>query len=213
MPINLIIFDLDGTLIDSKADITNALNYALRLNGHLPLTVEETVKLIGDGATRLVEKAVGSALERQKIEKIRDEFLQRYDEHATELTKPYDGVIETLERLRAYRKVIVTNKPEGLAKKILRVLSMDGYFSAVLGPESVTNKKPSPEPLLKVMDMFGVQRAEAIMVGDSANDVESGRLAGIKTVAVLYGYGTRDSLNGADFILYDRIDGLLSVIN
>lgn len=205
MAIDLIIFDLDGTLIDSKVDIANALNHVLSVHKYPTVSVDATVGFIGDGVVRLIEKAVGREGLENALE-MKEQLMDYYNKHAVDFTRPYDGVIETLKGLDGYKKAVVTNKPETLAKEILQVLDMDAFFGLTMGPESVSKKKPSPEPLLKAMTILESKNKSTLMVGDSANDIISGKSAQVSTVAVTYGYGTRDTISDADFIIDDFKD-------
>lgn len=202
MKIRLIIFDLDGTLVDSSVDITNALNHAIVPYGLDKLTVEKTVNLVGEGLTRLVEKLLGD--ERTDIKPaVLERFLAYYTEHLSDYTIPYPGVRETLEKLGEYRKVVISNKREALSKRLLADLRLLQYFDAVLGSDSVKERKPSPEPVLKIMSLLSINPKEAMIVGDSTYDINAGRAAGVTTVAVSYGYREVRLLQDADFIIDD----------
>ncbi len=200
MKIKLIIFDLDGTLVNSIADITNALNYAIGPYGFEQLTVERTTSLVGEGVTRLIEKLVG-----QKAADLKDvvlkRFLDYYSEHLTDLTVPYPGVRETLEMLGNYRKAVISNKREDLSRRLLEDLGLSGYFDIIWGSDSVPEKKPSPVPVLEMLKKVSCGPDEAVMVGDSNYDIEAGRAAGVRTVAVSYGYRHVSLLKDADFII------------
>jgi len=200
MKIKLVIFDLDGTLVNSIADITNALNYAIEPYGFEQLTIERTTSLVGEGVTRLIEKLVG-----QKAADLKDvvlkRFLEYYSEHLTDFTVPYPGVRETLEMLVNYRKAVISNKREDLSKRLLETLELSGYFDIIWGSDSVTEKKPSPAPVLEMLKKLSCGPDEAVMVGDSNYDIEAGRAAGVSTVAVSYGYRHISLLKDADFII------------
>ena len=215
MKIRLIIFDLDGTLVNSAVDITNALNYAVGPYGFEQLTVDMTISLVGEGVTRLIEKLVGQKAADLKARNLKEvvlkRFLEYYSEHLTDLTVPYPGVPETLEMLGNYRKAVISNKREDLSRRLLENLGLSGYFYFIWGSDSVPEKKPSPVPILKLLEIFNVSRNEALIIGDSNYDIESGRAAGIKTVAVTYGFRSREVLKDADFII-DSFNELLNVI-
>ena len=200
MKIKLVIFDLDGTLVNSIADITNALNYAIEPYGFEQLTIERTTSLVGEGVTRLIEKLVG-----QKAADLKDvvlkRFLEYYSEHLTDFTVPYPGVRETLEMLVNYRKAVISNKREDLSKHLLETLELSGYFDIIWGSDSVSEKKPSPAPVLEMLKKLSCGPDEAVMVGDSNYDIEAGRAAGVSTVAVSYGYRHISLLKDADFII------------
>jgi len=200
MKIKLIIFDLDGTLVNSAADITNALNYAIRPYGFERLTVERTISLVGEGITRLIEKLVSQKSADLKNVVLK-RFMEYYSEHLTDLTVPYPGVPETLEMLGDYRKAVISNKREDLSRRLLENLALSGYFDVIWGSDSVPEKKPSPAPVIEMLKKISCVSDEAVMVGDSNYDIEAGRAAGVRTVAVSYGYRHVSLLKDADFII------------
>jgi phosphoglycolate phosphatase len=200
MKIKLIIFDLDGTLVNSAADITNALNYAIAPYGFEQLTVERTISLVGEGITRLIEKLVSQKAADLKYVVLK-RFLEYYSEHLTDLTAPYPGVTEALEMLGGYRKAVISNKREDLSRRLLENLALSGYFDVIWGSDSVPEKKPSPAPVIEMLKKISCGPDEAVMVGDSNYDIEAGRAAGVRTVAVSYGYRHVSLLKDADFII------------
>jgi len=214
MKIRLIIFDLDGTLVNSSVDIMNALNYAIAPFGFEQLTVEKTMSLVGEGVTRLVEKVLG----RQTSEigsTVLERFLDYYSAHLSDFSLPYPGVREALEKLGNYRKAVISNKREDLSIRLLDDLGLAGYFDVVWGGDSAPEKKPSPVPVLALLKKLSCRPDETIMVGDSTYDIEAGRAAGVRTVAVSYGFRDAHLLQDADFIL-DRLEELpakLDLIN
>jgi phosphoglycolate phosphatase len=198
--IKLIIFDLDGTLVDSSTDITNALNYAVEPFGFEKLTVEKTVGLIGEGVSRLIEKRLGrKAAELKDI--VLSRFLEFYSMHLADFSAVYPGVSETLQMLGDYRKTVISNKREDLSKRLLKDLGLSFFFDLVWGSDSVHEKKPSPVPVLEMLKKMSCEPEEAVIVGDSTYDINAGRAAGVVTVAVSYGYGKRALLRDADFII------------
>jgi len=203
--IKLVLFDLDGTLVDSSIDITNALNYALEPYGFMKMTVAQTVGMVGEGLTRLVEKVIGQ--ERAPLlPDVLDRFIRYYSDHLVEFTVPYRGVRETLERLVDYRKAVISNKRESLSKKLLQELGLAGYFDVILGSDSVGEKKPSPKPIMTVLQLFSLEPEEAVIVGDSNYDIQAGKAAGVRTIAVSYGFRDAGSLRGADLVIDDIRD-------
>lgn len=208
--LELIIFDLDGTLVDSGMDITNALNYAITPYGFKPLTVEDTVKMVGEGLTRLIEKILGDNNASIK-DAVLDRFIKYYSEHLTDFTKPYPGVTKTLEMLGGYKKAIISNKRESLSKKLLEQLGLIKFFDVVLGSDSVSERKPSPIPVKRVLEILGTEPERAIIVGDSDFDIQAGKAAGLTTVAVTYGFRDRAMLGNADFLI-DNMAQLLTLI-
>ena len=211
MQIKLIIFDLDGTLVDTSGDITNALNYALKPYGLRDLTVEDTMKMVGEGITRLIEKI----LENERIQ-MRDtvikRFLDYYSEHLVDFSTLYPHVRETLEKLNGYKKAVISNKREYLSIRLLDKLDLLKYFDLVVGSDTTSERKPSAVPVIYVFTKLGVNPDESIIVGDSNYDIEAGKKAGLKTVAVTYGYRERQYLIDADYII-DSIKDLLTLLD
>jgi phosphoglycolate phosphatase len=210
MPIQLVIFDLDGTLIDSRLDITNALNYALGPYSFPQLSVEDTVKMVGEGITRLIEKIIGEGKASMKVD-VTERFLTYYTQHLLDHTREYPGVRDTLEKLSSYQKAVISNKKEYLSRKVLGGLGLLHYFDVIIGSDTIRERKPSPVPILKVLSELHVQPGEAAIVGDSNYDVDAGKAAGITTVAVTYGYRPREVIAHADYLI-DRMPDLLPLI-
>lgn len=210
MAIKLIIFDLDGTLVDTSIDITNALNYAMKPYGLKNLTVDDTVKMVGEGITRLIEKLLGD----EKIQAGDDvikKFLDYYSEHLIDYSSVYPHVRETLDKLDGYKKAVISNKREYLSTELLGKLDLLKYFDLVIGSDTTSEKKPSAIPVIHAVTKLGVGPQESIMVGDSNYDIEAGKKTGVKTVAVTYGYRERQYLKDADYMI-DSIEELLELL-
>ncbi|NOZ68684.1 MAG: HAD-IA family hydrolase [Deferribacteres bacterium] len=220
--LKLLIFDLDGTLADTSRDITDAVNYALKPFGVKEYTVEETKAMVGSGISRLLaslvppDAAARHTGDREKSESNAEialsRFLRYYSEHLLDNTTVYPHVETTLARLGRYSKAVVSNKREAYSREILQGLGLLKYFDVVLGSDSVREKKPSPVPILELLKRFNADRDEALVTGDSNYDIEAARAAGVKVVAVTYGFRSRESLKDADFII-DRFDGLLDIVS
>ena len=219
MPVRLIIFDLDGTLVDSSVDITNALNYAVEPYGIRPLKVEDTIKMVGEGISRLIEKLIAGSftgsvagLEPGSMkDALTERFIEHYTAHIIDYTRAYPGVRETLEGLSGYKKAVISNKREALSKKTLEGLELMRFFNYVVGSDTTPEKKPSPVPVLKVLNELSVIPEEAVMVGDSNYDVDAGKAAGVTTVAVTYGYKPVEMIRHADYMI-DRMGGLSELL-
>lgn len=197
---DLIIFDLDGTLIDSLADLTDATNHMLTAFSRPALAEQEVRLLVGQGARRLVERALPGAGE-SEIERALLLFIDYNHRNIAVRTVLYPGVRETLDVLRGRgtRLAVVSNKNVALCREVLATLAVDGYFDEVLGADSLPQRKPSPEPVLKLLADFGVGAGRAAIVGDSINDIAAGKGAGVTTVGCTWGYGTAGELADADF--------------
>ena len=200
MPARLIIFDLDGTLVDSSVDITNALNYAIEPYAFQRLTVKDTVRMVGEGITRLIEKLVGNVEESVKND-VTKRFLDHYTKYILDQTREYPGVRETLENLRDYRKAVISNKRESLSRMVLEGLRLARHFDLILGSDSVPEKKPSPMPIRKVLADLQVPASETLIVGDSNFDIDAGKAAEVTTVAVTYGYRPKEMISHADYMI------------
>ena len=190
---NLILFDLDGTLVDSAFDLYRAMNLSLaRLN--LPLVTEQQVRVwIGKGTSLFCQSTlqylkgdVDPVLHQQLL----DTFLEIYNAEPCVDTQPFHGIVEFLDwGLKNHKKMIcVTNKPEQPARKILDMLQMSHYFDDVVGGDRFEVRKPDPKPLLHCVEAFDTTVEQTLMIGDSSNDVEAARRAGIDCVVVSYGY-------------------------
>ncbi|MCL0067170.1 HAD-IA family hydrolase [Thermodesulfovibrionales bacterium] len=203
MPIELLIFDLDGTLIDSSVDIANAINYAIEPHGIQPVTVEETINFVGEGITRLIEKIV----EREGVnvninrDALINRFIEHYSAHLIDNTTVYPYVRETLEELKGHKKAVLSNKREALARKTLDGLGLLKYFDLVVGSDTTKERKPSPVPIFYALSRMNASPDKTVIIGDSSFDIEAGKAADIKTIAVTYGYRSLNSLKGADFTI------------
>jgi phosphoglycolate phosphatase len=185
----LLVFDLDGTLVDSKVDLANAVNVALESFDLPPLPHPMIYSYVGDGATVLIRRALPSE-KADLLPEVLDRFLAYYRRHLLDTTRAYPGVVGALRKWTGiYRMAVLTNKGAAMSREILAGLSLDGYFFDVLGGDSFGTKKPDPEGLLHIVREAGVEAEETIMVGDSRNDVQAGRAAGAVTCGVTYGLG------------------------
>lgn len=202
-PIDLIIFDLDGTLIDSLPDLADATNHMLATFDRPRIDQDSVRSLVGQGARRLVERALAGVSE-EEVEQGLALFLDYNHRHIADRTVLYPGVTETLDLLRGrgMRMAIISNKNVALCREVLSVLRAEHYFEEILGADSLPFRKPSPEPVLRLLADFGVPPGRAAMVGDSINDIAAGKGAGVTTVGCTWGYGDLEELADADY----RID-------
>jgi len=207
----LLILDLDGTLVDSKEDLANSVNFALKALGKEPVPNEFIYSRVGNGARNLIETALGNDAHLFG-EAIRI-FLDHYEEHIIDTTRPYPGVVEALKEYRGrFTFALLTNKPLYLTEKLLKGLGMFDLFSAVLGGDSLQTKKPEPEGILTLMRLAKVPKEETLIVGDSRNDVLAGRNAGISVCGVSYGIGAADfSIYPPDFTV-DAFPELFEIV-
>jgi phosphoglycolate phosphatase len=211
MPIKLVIFDLDGTLADTLEDITSSLNTTLAAFGLPARQMKEVRKMVGGGVERLVEQAVGPQ-NLSMAGEVLARYTREYSEHIVDATRLYPGVREMLENLRGFKKAVISNKRTEPSTRILRGLGIEGHFDLVAGADIVPEKKPSPKPVLYVLEKLGASPGEAAIVGDSAFDAEAGRKACLKcVVGVTWGYGDKEELRDADYVI-DRMDKLVAVL-
>ncbi|HZS04584.1 MAG TPA: phosphoglycolate phosphatase [Blastocatellia bacterium] len=213
-----LLFDLDGTLIDSRADLANSVNLMLAELGRGPLPRERVLGFVGEGVRLLVERALRAGFGREvrdaEIERALGIYLRHYGEHLLDETKLYPGVAETLAALTHIPKAVVTNKPYQFTATILERLGVLSHFAAVLGGDSLPERKPAPQPLVEAARRCGRDPAECLMVGDSRVDVVAGHAAGMKTCGFVAGFRGRDELveAGAD-LLIERFSELQEVIS
>lgn len=190
----MILIDLDGTLVDTVPDLALAVNVMMERLGLDPYEESKVREWIGNGAERLVRRALVGAYEGEPSQALFQRgypvFLQAYEENVCRDSRPYPGVIEGLERLRAadYPMGCVTNKPARFTLPLLEKLGLDKYFQITISGDTLAKKKPDPEPLLYAAGFFKVPPVESLMVGDSINDVQAARAAGFRVACVTYGY-------------------------
>jgi len=212
MPIyTLLIFDLDGTLIDSLADLTEAVNHMRSAFRIPPLSQEQVRGMVGQGARILVEKALPEAAA-EEIDKGLELFIDYNHSHLLDNTALYPGVTDTLHELldQGRTLTVVSNKNTNLCRLILDNLGVGDCFSTVLGADALSERKPSPLPLLSLMEQHGNEALSTLMIGDSINDISAGRAAGVATVGCSFGYGGTSDLAEANWII-DTFPKLLSL--
>jgi phosphoglycolate phosphatase len=201
-----VIFDLDGTLVDSAPDLTAALNHTMRTIGLPEIGAHEVRHMVGHGARALINKAVtaaGTTLDDASFDAAFVTFLDYYAEHVADGTTAFPNVIATLGLLREHgvKLGVCTNKPQRLTDLLLETLGMSHWFGAILGADAVTEKKPHAGHLTATVDRLGGDLRRTVMVGDSQTDVDTARNAGTPVVAVSFGYST---VPAAD-LLADRL--------
>jgi phosphoglycolate phosphatase len=207
-----LIFDLDGTLIDSKMDLIHSVNAMLGEMKRPQLAAETISGYIGHGAPQLVSRALGGAATQEELNGALQFFLHYYEEHKMDNTCAYPGVDETLAQLSRVPMAVLTNKPARISVRILNSLGLAKYFRAIYGGNSFESKKPDPFGANKILQEFGIAAREALLVGDSEVDVQTARNAGMQAAAVNYGFGLHDrAMHPADIYL-DRFADLASVV-
>ena len=204
----LIIFDLDGTLIDSSKDLAIAMNATREHLGMAPIDPSLIYSFVGNGVRVLVQRALGGESSRELVDKGHQFFLTYYGAHAVENTLLYPGIEETLERLKAKHELaILTNKPVEISYRIVKFLQIEKYFSRIYGGDSFSEKKPNPVGIHALMQEFKAPPPRVLMVGDSSVDVETARNANVKSYGVLWGFQP-ESLKKSrpDLLIYDPRD-------
>jgi phosphoglycolate phosphatase len=204
--IKLVIFDLDGTLIDSRLDLVHSVNAALRHIGRAALPDDVIASYVGDGAPILIQRALGGeAVDEATVRQGLQFFLSYYREHKLDHTTVYDGIQESLSAIQnsrpgtngdhrkeaggfSRRMAVLSNKPVVPSRAIVEALGLGRFFTQIYGGNSFATKKPDPEGARKLLEESGVGPEEAVIVGDSHVDVETGRNAGLWTVGVSYGF-------------------------
>jgi phosphoglycolate phosphatase len=211
---DLTIFDLDGTLIDSKLDLAHAVNAAVEHLGRPRLEHERIASYVGNGAPILMRRALGPDASEEELARALAYFLQYYRDHMLDYTTLYPGVRVTLDLLRdrGAKMAVLTNKPVGLSKAIVGALGLDGHFFQVYGGNSFEQKKPHPMGIEILMREAGVTAGKTMMVGDSAVDVETARNAGTQSCGVTYGFQPETLTTTPPDFLIDRMDQLPGIL-
>lgn len=199
MIIRAVLFDLDGTLVDSLEDLTDAVNHVRGVFSHPPLSADSVRLKVGKGARNLVQQVLPGAAETD-IDHALGLFLEFNREHIADKSRLYPGIMETLRGLAArdIKMAVISNKNEDLSTLIVQTLGIHDLFENICGGDTYPENKPSPLPLLKVIEKLGMTPHECVMVGDSINDIEAGIRAGITSIACTWGYGGAEELAGAD---------------
>ena len=192
-PLRTIVFDLDGTLIDTAPDLIATLNLTLAREGMAPVPYEEARKMIGGGARGMIEKALvaeGRADVKTDLDRMFGEFVEHYAAHIADHSRPFPLLETTLDRLAAdgYRLAVCTNKLEWLSVRLLDMLNLTRHFAAICGQDTFGMQKPDPEVLRRTIVKAGGAPDRAIMVGDSGTDVRTARAASLPVIAVTFGY-------------------------
>ena len=212
-----VVFDLDGTLIDSEPDLRVALNKLLVEDGRREVVRAEVIKMIGDGVPTLVERGyvATGGLPDGPFEPVVERFHAFYEGHTADLSQPFPGVIEALIGLReaGLKLGVCTNKPEKPMREILDIFGFSEFFSAVVGGDTLPGiRKPDGRHLAAVLDGLGVSADQAVMVGDNHNDVATARNLKVPVIAVSFGYAhSAPSELGAD-VLIDSFDDLIPAL-
>lgn len=209
-----VIFDLDGTILDTLDDLANSLNACLAMHGFPTRTIQEVRRFVGNGIHKLVERGVPEGTDSAKTEAVFADFRVYYKQHCEEKTKPYDGIMRLLNQLRedGYQLAVVSNKADE-AVQILCEQYFHGIFAVTVGEREGVKKKPAPDSVYAVLQELGIGKSQAVYVGDSEVDIETARNAGMNCISVSWGFRDTEELlaNGASDVIaapeeiYERI--------
>ena len=189
----MVVFDLDGTLVDTAPDLINALNFILAREGLAPVPLHAARNMIGAGARKLLERGLeleGRTVSLAELDRLTDDFINHYAEHIADASRPFDGLEAALDDLESsgYRFAVCTNKLEWLSKRLLDRLNLSPRFAAICGADTFGVSKPDPAILRQTVARAGGELSSAIMVGDAGPDVGVARRAGIPVICVSFGY-------------------------
>ena len=185
-----IVFDLDGTLVDTAPDLTNALNHVFTKRGHAPISAESIRACVGHGARIMIDEGLRRAAADDDVDQMLAEFLVYYEANVASESRPYPGAVVALESLAAQGAALAvcTNKREHLSRRLLRALQLEGYFQAIAGRDTFAVSKPDPGHLTGVIALAGGEPRRALMVGDGEVDIRAARSAFVPMILVSFGY-------------------------
>ena len=202
-----VIFDLDGTLVDTAPDLWRATNHVLASRGRRPVTLQDVRAFVGHGARALISrglKATGEGADPETIEILFAEFVRYYGEHIAESSEAFPGAVALLNRLtnEGFRLAVCTNKLEGLSVDLLEALDLAKYFDAVVGPDTIGIAKPDPQIYRETLRRMAKPIGPSVLIGDSETDVRLARAAGVPVIGVTFGYTPRPVAEfGPDFLI------------
>lgn len=193
MTATTIVFDLDGTLIDTAPDLVESLNHTIAVRDLAPVGYEDLTHLVGQGARVMIQRAFalrGAPLAEEDVPALLDRFIAHYEAGMPGRSRPYPGLIEALDRLKAagYRLAVCTNKMERLAIPLIEGLELTGYFTTIAGGDTFAFRKPDPAHILATVERAGGTPDKVLMIGDSINDILAARNGNIPSIAVPFGY-------------------------
>ena len=193
MPVEALIFDLDGTLVDTAPDLIQATNHVLQSIGRRPVSYAEFRGFVGHGAMNLIERgtlATGVAVDSETLKRLHRNFLDYYGENISTHSKVFEGIPALLyhAKMRGLKMGVCTNKVEGLSHKLLHELGLAKWFDAVVGGDTLPIMKPDPAPYREVAKRLGVDASRTLMFGDSETDIRTAQSTGVPVIAVTFGY-------------------------
>lgn len=214
MKYKAVIFDMDGTILNTLEDLKNATNYSLRQFGMPERSLEEVRMFVGNGIRKLVERAVPSGTSEEKIAQVFDVFLEYYEIHSADNTSPYPGILELVEKLKksGIKTAVSTNKADVPAQELGREY-FNGIFDLIVGQQDGLKVKPAPDSVNKILSILDIQKKDAIYIGDSDVDVQTAKNSGLDFIGVSWGFRGREFLekNGAKNIV-DNANEILNLV-
>ena len=212
LKVKALVFDLDGTLIDSKLDLVNSVNATLRELRREALPTDVVASFVGSGAPTLIRRSLGGNPTEEELKRALAFFLVHYEDHKLDETRLYPGVKETLAELKSLPMSVLMNKPVKISVRILEGLGVAQYFRCIYGGNSFTTKKPDPEGANRILNELNVAARNAAMVGDSEVDVQTARNAGMHSVCVNFGFGNHDRNAHPADVYVNKFEELLGLI-
>lgn len=214
MKYKAVIFDMDGTILNTLEDLKNATNYSLRQFGMPERSLEEVRMFVGNGIRKLVERAVPAGTPEEKIAQVLDVFLEYYEIHSADNTSPYPGILELVEKLKksGIKTAVSTNKADVPAQELGREY-FNGIFDLIVGQQDGLKVKPAPDSVNKILSILDIQKKDAIYIGDSDVDVQTAKNSGLDFIGVSWGFRGREFLekNGAKNIV-DNANEILDLV-
>lgn len=208
---HLLIFDLDGTLVDSKQDLIDSVNATRGYMNLAPLPGELVAKYVGRGALALIRSALGETAPESDVEKAHRFFIDYYGAHMLDKTVLYDGVREAIDRMKSqgHTLAVLTNKPVRFSERMMEKLGLGGHFIRIYGGNSFEpKKKPDPIGILSLLEETGISKAKTIMVGDSSVDIRTARNAGVRACGCLWGFQPETFVAEPPDFTIDHLDQL-----
>ena len=198
MRYKLAIFDMDGTILDTLEDLTDSINYALKANGYPEHTLEEVRSYVGNGLMKLVERSVPDKTNKEDIDKVFKQLVEYYQIHCADKTKPYDGIINLIKRLReaGCKTAVVSNKADAAVQELCKQY-FPGLFDSAVGEKKDVLKKPAPDSVNYVLDYLHIDRNDAVYIGDSEVDIATASNAMVDCITVSWGFREIDFLKQA----------------
>lgn len=202
----LAVFDMDGTILDTLEDLKDSTNYALEKCGYPTRTYDEVRRFVGNGIRKLIERAVPEGLTVEQIDRVHEVFTEHYKVHCADKTKAYDGIKPLLEKLRAngVKTAVVSNKADYGVQELCKEY-FDGLFDYAVGEREGIRRKPAPDSVNEALRVLGVDRSEAVYIGDSDVDFETAKNAELPCISVLWGFRDEEFLRekGATLFVHD----------